>query len=215
MSRLRRIFAVMLALTAATGCRTERPQGPSSPRPVVVMEAAESWRSVALPQHGGVTEDMPGLFRQLAAATRPAAIDRELLDPSLALPRAVPSPGAYRCRLVRLGPAGTSGSRGRAAGRESFCFATLVGDRMSLTLETPARALGGFLWETNENKRLVFLGAEFRPGCRTAPPYGEPGAISTAGLFQRIGDFRYRLVVRGPRQGTADVYELIAAPGPR
>jgi hypothetical protein len=39
--------------------------------------------------------------------------------------------------------------------------------------------------------------------------------MSTAGFLERIGDFRYRLVVRGPRQGTADVYELTAAPGPR
>lgn len=216
MSGARHLFAAMLAVMAMTACRTEHFQGRrSSPSPVVVVEAAEGWRGVALPQHAGVTEDMPGLFRQLAAATRRAAIDRELLDPDLSLPRAVPAPGAYRCRLVRLGPAATSGPRGRGAGRISFCFATLVGDRLSLTLETPARPLGGFLWETSEHGRLVFLGTDFRPGGRTAPPYGEPGAISTAGLFQRIGDFRYRLVVRGPRPGTADVYELVAAPGPR
>ncbi|MEA3017424.1 MAG: hypothetical protein QOI38_2146 [Sphingomonadales bacterium] len=208
------LHAVMLAAAGLAACRSERPQGPPPPRPVVVIEAAEGWRSAALPQHAGVTEDMPGLFRQLAAAARAAGADRELLDPYLALPRAAPAPGPYRCRLVRLGPAAAA-PRGRRGGREAFCFVTLVGDRLSLTLETAARPLGGFLWETSEPGRLVFLGAEFRPGGRTALPYGEAGAISTAGLFERIGDFRYRLVVRGPQQGTADVYELIAAPNPR
>jgi hypothetical protein len=212
MSKLRHLPAVMLAAAALTACRTERPQGPPPPRPVVVIEAAEGWRSAALPQHAGVTEEMPGLFRQLAASARAGAGDRELLDPNLALPRAAPAPGPYRCRLVRLGPVAAPPPRGRRGSREAFCFVTLVGDRLSLTLETAARPLGGFLWETSEPGRLVFLGAEFRPGGRTALPYGEPGAISTAGLFERIGDFRYRLIVRGPQQGTADVYELIAAP---
>ncbi|HEX8655559.1 MAG TPA: DUF4893 domain-containing protein [Allosphingosinicella sp.] len=215
MSKARHLYAVTLVAASLTACRTERPQGPPPARPAVVLEAAEGWRSVALPQHGGVTEDMPGLFRQLAAAVRPAAADRELLDPNLMLPRPAPAPGPYRCRIVRLGAAPAAPPRGRRAGRESFCFVTLVGDRLSLTLETAARPLGGFLWDTNQPGRLVFLGAEFGPRGRAAPPYGEPGAISTAGLLERIGDFRYRLVVRGPQQGTADVYELIAAPSPR
>jgi len=215
MSSTRNLLALALAAAGLAGCQPARPEGPPPPRPAVVLEASESWRSVALPQHAGVSEDMPGLFRQLAGAARPAAADRELLDPSLALPRAAPAPGPYRCRIVRLGPAAVPPPRGRRASRDSFCFATLVGDRLSLTLETAARPLGGYLWETNHPGRLVFLGTEFRPRGRTAPPYGEPGAISTAGLFERIGDFRYRLVVRGPQQGTADVYELIAAPSPR
>ena len=206
----------MLLLLPLAACQ---PAGQGS-RPVqraaVTLEAPEGWRSVALAQHASIAEDMPALFRQAASAARAGAGDRELLDPDLALPRAAPAPGAYRCRLVRLGAgAPAAAPRGRRAPREAFCFVQVADDRLSLTLETPTRPLGGFLWDGNRSDRLVFLGAEFGARARTAPPYGDPGAVSTAGLFERTGDFRYRLVVRGPAPGTVDVYELVAAPPPR
>jgi hypothetical protein len=220
MSRIRNLLLLALASTALQACQPAREAGAPAARPAVVVEAAESWRSVALAQHSAISEDMPGLFRQAAASAR-AAGDRELLDPDLRLPRADPAPGPYRCRIVRLGgpaPSARPAQRARGAQRpavESFCFVTVAGGRLSLTLETATRPLGGYLWETNRQDQLVFLGAEFGARARGAPPYGEPGAISTAGLFERIGDFRYRLAVRGPAPGTVDVYELLAAPAPR
>jgi hypothetical protein len=204
---------LLLLLLPASACQ----QAGQSGRPAVTIEAPESWRGIALPQHAGISEDMPTLFRQAVGSARPASGDRELLDPNLALPRAEPAPGAYRCRLVRLGGPAPSPppARNRRPAREAFCFVQVADDRLSLTLETPTRPLGGFLWDSNRSDRLVFLGAEFGPRAQTAPPYGEPGAVSTAGLFERTGDFRYRLVVRGPAPGTVDVYELVAAPPPR
>jgi hypothetical protein len=158
---------------------------------------------------------MPPLFAQLAAAARRGAGDRDLLDADTALAAATPAPGAYRCRIVRL-PATASAPaparRARSPVRPAFCFVGADGGRLALTLETPARRLGGFLWPTADPRRLVFLGAGFAPPARTAPPYSATPGANTAGLFERIGDFRYRLVVRGPAPGSADVYELIAAP---
>lgn len=208
------IAAAALGAAALAACQAARQAGAPSARPAVVLEAAESWRGIALPQHSAIAEDMPGLFRQAASAARIQSGDRELLNPDLRLPRADPAPGPYRCRIVRLGSPAAAAPRGRRAARESFCFVSVVDDRLSLTLETPVRPLGGYLWETNQRDRLVFLGAEFGPRARSAPPYAEPGAISTAGLFERTGEFRYRLVVRGPTPGTVDVYELVAAPNP-
>lgn len=209
------IVATLLATLAA--CQPAREAGaPPAPRPAVVLEAAEGWRSIALPQHAAITEDMPALFRQAASSTRAAAADRELLNPELRLARPDPAPGPYRCRIVRLGPAAAAPARSRrSAARESFCFVSVVDDRLSLTMETATRPLGGYLWETNTRDRLVFLGAEFGPRASAAPPYAEPGAVSTAGLFERTGEFRYRLVVRGAAPGSVDVYELVAAPNPR
>ena len=213
MSAIRSFPVLLAAAAAAGGCQPAREAPPPADRPGVTLEAAEGWRSVALAQHSGITEDLPGLFRQAAASARVGAGERELLDPDLVLPRAAPAPGAYRCRHVRLGT--PAAARGRRASRDAFCFVTVVGDRLSLTVETPARQLGGYLWETNRQDRLVFLGAEFAARARSAPAYGDPGAVSTAGLFERTGDFRYRLVVRGPIPGTLDVYELVAAPPAR
>jgi len=219
MASIRTLFVLALAAAAIQACQPAREARAPAARPAVILEAAEGWRGVALPQHSSISEDMPGLFRQ-AASGRAAAGDRELLDPELRLPRADPAPGPYRCRIVRLGgaaaaPAGRGRGSRRAPAGESFCFVTVADGRLSLTLETAVRPLGGYLWETNQRDRLVFLGAEFGPRARSAPPYGDPGAISTAGLFERIGDFRYRLAVRGPSPGTVDVYELIAAPAQR
>ena len=219
MLRFRGLAVSLVAGISLAACQPSREAGARpATRPAVLLEAAEGWRSVALPQHGAITEDMPGLFRQAAAPGRAAAADRELLDPELRLARPEPAPGPYRCRIVRLGTAAAaapSSRRRRGAARDSFCFVTVVDSRLSLTLETAARPLGGYLWETNQRDRMVFLGAEFGPRASSAPPYAEPGAVSTAGLFERIGEFRYRLVVRGPAPGMIDVYELIAAPDPR
>ena len=211
MTRAGDILLLTCAAAAVQACQPARQTGRGAAGPVVTLETAEGWRGIALPQHSGITEDLPGLFRQSAAAARRSAADRELLDPDLTLPRATPAPGAYRCRTLRLGTSAAP-ARARRPGRESFCFVGVSGDRLSLTLETAVRPLGGFLWDTNRDDRLVFLGAEFAARARTAPAYGDPAAVATAGLFERIGEFRYRLVVRGPVPGTLDVYELIAAP---
>jgi hypothetical protein len=215
MLRLRDFSVFSVAAAALAACQPVREgPAPAASRPSVVLEAAEGWRSIALPQHADISEDMPGLFRQAAGPARAAAADRELLNPDLRLARPDPAPGPYRCRIVRLGTGVTPPRGRRVVARNAFCFVNADDDRLSLTVETPARPLGGYLWTTNQSDRLVFLGAEFAPQARSAPPYAEPGAASTAGLFERIGEFRYRLVVRGPAPGTVDVYELIAAPDP-
>lgn len=204
---------VALALTAMlTACQPAvRPGVGASPRIATVeIQPAEDWRAAALPEHAGISEDLPPLFARLAAAARPGASDRELLDPAISLPAATPAPGAYRCRIVRLPT--TPGRRERASPRPAFCFVGAEDERLSLTLETPARRLGGFLWPTADRRRLVFLGAGFAPPARTAPPYSATPGANTAGLFERIGDFRYRLVARGAVPGTVDIYELVAAP---
>ena len=207
----RRTIALLLLVTGLAACRTPAPPGTAGA--TVTVEDQDEWRGVALSNHAGVAEETPPLFRRLvvgsgARSRRRGGGDRDLLDPDLVLPRATPAPGGYRCRLVRLG---ATPARERARAREAFCFVGVEGNRLSLTVETPARRLGGFLWETRGGQRLVFLGAEFAPRERTAPAYGDPS--STAGIFERIGDFRYRLIVRGAVPETLDIWELVAAPG--
>ncbi|HEX8525384.1 DUF4893 domain-containing protein [Allosphingosinicella sp.] len=210
---LGRLVAAALLIPLIVSCRAGR-EPPGS----TAAAGSEPWQREALPNHANIVADLPPLFRQLVAARPPAAArgrapsDGELFDPDLLLPGAAPSPGAYRCRIVRLTAAVARQARGSAGARNAFCFVGTDGNRLSLTIETPARRLGGYLWATSDQRQLVFLGAEFAPRASTAPPYGDPPSSSTAGLFHRIGDFRYRLVVRGASPGTIDVYELVAAP---
>ncbi|HZF94702.1 MAG TPA: DUF4893 domain-containing protein [Allosphingosinicella sp.] len=208
---------LLLPLAAAlAACQTAAPPRAAAPGASVVIEAEEDWRGTALPEHASITEDMPPLFAGLAAVARPGPADRELLDAELLLRAPAPAPGAYRCRLVRLpAPAAAARRERGAAARPAFCFVGADGERLSLTLETPARRLGGYLWPAADARRMVFLGAGFSPPARTAPAYSAAPGVNTAGLFERTGDFRYRLTVRGPSPGTLDVYELVAAPAQR
>lgn len=207
-------LALMLSLAVAlAGCQAAGgSDAPPTPARAVTIEPEEDWRRTALPEHASIAEDLPPLFARLAAATRRSGADRDLLDPGGRLAAATPAPGAYRCRILRLPAPAQQGRRERGASRTGFCFVGADGDRLSLTIETPLRRLGGFLWPSTDPLRLVYLAAGFAPPARTAPAYGTAPGASTAGLFERIGDFRYRLVVRGPTPGTADVWELVAAP---
>ncbi|HEX8644105.1 MAG TPA: DUF4893 domain-containing protein [Allosphingosinicella sp.] len=215
MAQLRAIV-LMSTAAALVACQAAAERRASAPAASVRVEPVEDWRQIALPEHSGITEDLPPLFERLAAGARRGAADRDLLDAALLLPAATPAPGAYRCRLVRLpAPAPATGRRERAGGRPSFCFVGADADRLSLTLETPARRLGGYLWPSAEPRRLVFLGAGFAAPARSAPAYSAVPGVNTAGLLERIGDFRYRLVTRGPSPGTVDVWEMSAAPPDR
>ena len=212
-----RLSLLLLPLAAAlAACQTAPgPRAAAAPAASVEIEPEEDWRRIALPEHASISEDLPPLFARLAAAPRRAAADRALLDAENLLPAPTPAPGAYRCRIVRLPGAATAARRERGAPRPAFCFVGAEGERLSLTLETPARRLGGYLWPSADGRRMVFLGAGFAPPARTAPAYSAAAGGNTAGLFERIGDFRYRLAVRGTSPGTIDVYELIAAPAER
>ncbi|HEY0012549.1 MAG TPA: DUF4893 domain-containing protein [Allosphingosinicella sp.] len=214
MTQLRPTLLLPLA-AALAACQTGGPPRTAAPAATVVLEPQEDWRGTALPEHASISEDMPPLFARLAAAPgRRSAADRDLLDPELLLGAPTPAPGAYRCRLVRL-PATAAARRERGVPRPAFCFVGAERERLSLTLETPARRLGGYLWPSADGRRMVFLGAGFAPPARSAPAYSEAAGTNTAGIFERIGDFRYRLAVRGPSPGTVDLYELVAAPAER
>jgi hypothetical protein len=84
------------------------------------------------------------------------------------------------------------------------------GDQLSITKSGGSRRPGGYLFETDKSGRFIFLGSEAL-GTEEAPlAYGENPARNMAGLFERYGDFRYRLVVPWPREESKlDVFELI------
>jgi hypothetical protein len=97
--------------------------------------------------------------------------------------------------------------------RSGFCFVGVEDDQLSLTSEIVGTRLGGYLWEVKDRPGLVFLGAATPARGRSAPAYGDDPAGNRIGLVERIGEFRYRLVVPA-RDGDARliVIEMIAAP---
>jgi len=133
-----------------------------------------------------------------------------VLDPDSALARPEPAPGPYRCRVFRLGsPAPRAPAF--SVSREGFCFVG-VGeeDRLTLTTEPAAKRVGGYLWETRQPRRLVFLGGGIARARGTAAPY-RAGGSDAAGVFERYDEFRYRLILPDGSSGLS-IIELVAAP---
>jgi hypothetical protein len=209
------LFLLGLPLAA---CQSLAPKAPPPPRGSVVLEEVEAWREAATPA-GVAAIDGLGVRWATAlgdarrrGATRTIAAEAPLLDPAAALPRAAPAPGAYRCRLLRVAAPGAR-IRGLSVSRSAFCFVGVKDDQLSLTTEIAGHRLGGYLVETKTSSALIFLGATAGARGAAAVGYGEEAARDRAGRFERIGDFRYRLIVPAASAPELLVFELIAAPG--
>ena len=215
---LARRGAWLWAATAALqACQLPPVAEPPAVEDMPAEEAPSGWRAVALAEDRDRLDRLPETWAAARAAAaragyaRRLAAEGELLDPDAALPRPEPSPGPYRCRIVRL----------RAAARRPFtafppffCHIVDEGAQLSLTKEAGGERPGGYLWPDGE-RRLVFLGAFARGRERLPPAYGDDPDRNLAAVLERIGIFRWRLVIPLPAEPDAlDVLELIPAVPP-
>jgi hypothetical protein len=205
----------MLALLAA--CQPLQPPGPRPSVTVGPEETREEWQGVATAEDQDRIARLASAWSQALQDARKGGFSNQLkaegalLDPAAALARAAPPPGSYNCRLVKLGSVG--GSKAFVAYKPFFCFVGVNGEQLSITKQTGSRRPGGYLFDTAKTGRLIFLGSEALGTEETPAAYGEDPARSMAGVFERHGDFRYRLVVPWPRkESKLDVFELIPIP---
>lgn len=212
MSRLRLVYCLAL-LAGAAACQTAPPGKPAAPGAKVVVEEAEAWRGIASERDAVALDGLPDRWRKALAAGRAANLTRriaaegELLTPDARLARAAPAPGSYKCRYVR------PGGRKWVSSAQGFCYVGVEAGQLSLATELRGLRLGGYLWELKDGERLVFLGGAVPAGAKTAAAYGENPSRDTAGLVERIGEFRYRFTVPEPSPGAGlTIVELVAAP---
>ena len=210
--RFRFLLAVLSALSLG-GCAASR----GAPVEVAV-EPVEQWRSVATAEDAALLEGLVARWRAALAAAKGKGFARriaaagDVLDPEAGQPRAAPGPGPYRCTLYRIGPAARR-TPAWSASREAFCFVGVGEDKqLTLTSELAGRRVGGYLWEQKDGDALVFLGAAIPRGGKTAPQYGEEGAAGAVGLFERVDELSYRLVLPEPQGG---VHIIALTPAPR
>lgn len=201
------------AMLAVAACQKAPPQTPGAPRTSVTIEEAEPWRSIASARDSAALDGLAAAWDRALAASRAAGLARRvsaegaLLIRDSGLARAAPAPGSYRCRYVRLGPSKWTASA------QNYCFVGVEAGQLSLATELRGLRLGGYLWEVKGSDRLVFLGAAVPAGGKTAPAYGDNPAADAAGLVQRIGEFRYRLVLAEPAPGAGvTIVDMVAAP---
>jgi hypothetical protein len=211
-SSARLLFGAACALLVS-GCQTTPSRPGVRPSVQVSTEVAPEWQGVANGQDAERIAALDAAWREaLGAAGKQASAEGELLDPKAALARPAPTPGSYMCRLIRFGSAKPRDPEYQAF-KPFFCHVGVNGDQLSITKQTGSERPAGYLWDDVNKRRMIFLGS-LALGNEDAPlSYGEDPARDMAGVFERVGPFRYRLVVPRPR-GTAklDVIELVPAP---
>lgn len=210
---LRLVLVCASAMLALGACQKVSPPPAGAPRPSVTVEEVEPWRGTASARDSAALDGLPAAWDRALAATRGAGLARRaaaegaLLLPGAGLARAAPAPGTYRCRYVRLG------ARKWTASAQAYCYVGVEAGQLSLATELRGLRLGGYLWDVKSADRLVFLGAVAPAGSKTAPAYGADPAADSAGLVERIGEFRYRLVLPEPAPGAGlTIVDMVAAP---
>jgi hypothetical protein len=218
----------ILAALALSACAAHAKGPEASPPPGSPM----SWRSLATPDDRKRLRDwrsawVEALGKAKAGHAAEVASEGALLDPDApALGGVMPPPGDYRCRIVklggqnpevpdyvaygpfpcRLGPsAATAGEAAAPAGpgdSGAVAFAAIGG------LQRP---VGRFFPDTP--RRLMFLGTLQLGDEKGVLRYGHDKERDLAGLLQRIGERRWRLVLPRPHfESTLDLVELVPAP---
>jgi hypothetical protein len=133
----------------------------------------------------------------------------DLLVPRAGLPRPQPTPGSYNCRMISIGSGDRSSSTFEKF-KPFFCY--VLSDNsgvLTIVKQTGSRRPAGRLWEDDDPNRMIFLGSLALGDEKEPLAYGEDPARDTAGVFERIGPFRWRLVIPWPRSGAKlEVFEL-------
>ena len=203
------------ALAVLCGCAT-KPNLPPGARPSVEVgppAKSNAWKSVATAADQDRLARLGLAWQEAlddAQKTNAADIRREgtLLLPRSGLPRPDPTPGSYNCRLIKLGKA-TPKSKAYETFKPFFCYVEVEGNLLTIVKQTGSQRPAGRLWEDDDSTRLIFLGS-LALGNEDQPiAYGDDPRRDMAGVFERIGPFRWRLVIPWPQSTSKlDVFEL-------
>lgn len=208
--------SIIFAAFAATGlaaCQTV-PAVPPSAADAPVVDG--TWRATATEQDRARIRNWYKAWEAALADARAkghgAEIDREgvLLRPVAALPNPYLPAGNYRCRTLKVGSQG-GGTLGYIAYDWFRCRVDAEQGLSSLTKLTGSQRPVGLIFPDNLT-RQVFLGT-LELGDETMPVnYGIDRMRDMAGLVERIGDNRWRLVLPAPAyESLLDVIELVPA----
>ena len=201
--RVRRVVAVTLAgaMLATVAVRAQD------------VEDAD-WRKVATRQdrerlRGWRDAWVQALARVRATPDGTAALaaDPALFDPDRVIEGAALLPGSYRCRVHRLGGIGP-GSRPLLRGGWTQCRVSESGLVRRFVTDGDQRASGNLFDSTDS--RTIFLGT-LALGDEDRPMrYGRDRMRDMAGMVERIGAARWRLVLPFPGfHSTLDVMEIV------
>ena len=209
MSSIRILPLTIAAALAAGGCVPVKER----PRAIVSIDEpakSETWKQIASAADQQRLANVSGAWAAGLADARRGNFtsglreDAELLKSNAALARPTPTPGSYSCRLVKLG-----GKPAFEKFKPFFCYVEVDGNLLTIVKQTGSQRPAGRLWEEDNNTRLIFLGS-LALGDEEAPlAYGDSPKRDMAGMLERTGPFRWRLVIPWPQDGSKlHAYEL-------
>jgi hypothetical protein len=182
--------------------------------PAAAVPAAASWRAIATDFDRERARKWRTAFVRALAKARAgghaAEIDREgvLLQPDSALKGVAPPAGDYRCRVIKVGGQG-EGLLDYVAYPAFDCRISAGAGTMDFVKLTGSQRPVGRLFEDSD-RRLVFLGTLQLGDERGNLRYGHDRQRDMIGLFERIGERRWRLAFPYPAfESTLDVIELV------
>jgi hypothetical protein len=207
-------LAATVSVLALAGCTTA-PEG-SKPRPTVTAELptkSDVWKAIATEADQKRIAGLGLAWQQAideaqAGNSREVAAEGALLKPRAALPRPSPTPGSYYCRLIKLGRVAARGPA-FVKFKPFFCYVEVEGDLLTIVKQTGSQRPAGRLWEDDRADRLIFLGSLALGDEQQPLAYAEDPKRDMAGVLERIGPFRWRLVIPWPQSTSKlDVFEL-------
>jgi hypothetical protein len=210
-------IASCLALAVATvGCAGVQEKPVRRPTATVLVEPplkSEEWTQLATAADKSRIARLSLAWQSALADARPrfaGEIRKEgaLLNSRSALPRPAPTPGSYNCRLIKLGKA-TAKAVAFERFKPFFCYVQVEENLLTIVKQTGSQRPAGRLWDDDQPERLVFLGSLALGDEQQPLAYGDNPKRDMAGVLERIGPVRWRLVIPWPQSTSKlDVFEL-------
>ncbi|WP_380785814.1 DUF4893 domain-containing protein [Sphingomonas sp. R86521] len=171
------------------------------------------WRRVATADDRGRLRGWRGAWINALSHADPAQIAREpaLFDPDHAVAGALPPPGAYRCRTFKLGARTGVGPTFTAYGWFACRIDRDERGQLVFGKASGSQRPSGTIYPDTDT-RSIFLGTMVLGDETRALDYGRDAGRDMAGVIERIGAKRWRLVLPYPRfESVLDVVELVPA----
>jgi Domain of unknown function (DUF4893) len=206
--RLLRLLALLLAALPAGAAAREVVAPPTAERP------NDNWRLLATEDDRSRVRRWRTVWTDAIARARAAGhgaeVDAEgpLLDPDAALGGALPPPGDYDCRTIKVG-ARSAGLMDYAVYPRFLCRIEAHNGRLHFTrLDGSQRPIG--ILFADSDRRLIFLGTLQLGDESLALRYSRDTERDMIGLVERIGARRWRIGLPAPHfESLLDVIELV------
>ena len=206
---MRSAYLGLCAALALSACGSR-----TNPEPQMAQPAPPDWRSIATPHDRQRLRDWRSVWvdalRKAQAAGFGPTIARQgaLLQPDAAIEWQEPPGGDYRCRVTKIGSK-SPGMLDYVAYPAFECRIRREDGLISFAKTNGSQRPIGHILPT-AGHRMIFLGTLQLGDETRALEYGRDRERDMAGIIERIGDDRWRLVFPSPHfESMTDVLELV------